>query len=647
MWLKSMAKDKSEDEAKKNQLSTLKSRLSVAKAYEDKQRKWWKRVLKTLDFEQEVTVGGTTNTYKIKYPLLWAAYENYIAQLTSTPPQIVIEAEGKEDALKKLYWKGILDYTKRKIRLEDLKDTFIESFVTTGKAVYKVGRVVETKSLEKSVKGPDGETVIKGEPEEHIVKNETFVENVHPAKIWLAPETIYEGPILGEKCPYVIEEMVKLPEYLYETYGIKCNEDEKERISPDEFDTDTKKSERIPDENQDDMKRVRLYAYYGVWRIDGKFTHKAEVLFTSKRIIKQREIPYHHGKKPYIYLLAFKKLFKPIAHAPLNSVLDLDMEYNENENRKRTYIRRMVNPKWAKLQGTQIDEDALLDPDIGNVVEESQANSFRPVTPPPLDSSVFNKSETVEQLFQLLAGIVYGQQSLNKAGTATGQNMVSNAVDVKMGRLVRLNERADEELNKMIIQLEQQHAPTDGVDIRIVGADMVKMIRDKKTLHQTSVKLYERQQQQLQSGKVTAQDGVLLDEKGMSIGKVIDQPIDEYDMFQLSEDGRSVYTTYTREDIQGEFELTVVSQSSNRSNRVVKAQQAQNSLDSSASDPTVNRAELWKRKFSLDGWDDPENLVNSNPGQPVVPGLGSGQPSLSPNETAMTSNIGAQANKVV
>lgn len=641
--------DKQKKESMNDKLSTLKSRLAVAKAYEEKQRKWWKRVLKTLDFEQEVVTSGNTNTYRIKYPLLWAAYENYIAQLTSTPPQIVIEAEGKEDNVKRIYWKGILDYTKRKIRLEDLKDTFIESFVTTGKAVYKVGRSVETKQSEKQVKGMDGKTLASSESE-HVVKNETFVENVHPAKIVIAPETIYEGPVLGDKCPYVIEEMIKLPEEIEAMYGIEVKDDEKEQISPDEFDSDFTNKTKIPDEKTDDLKRVRLYAYHGVWNLDGKVVKNAKVLFTSKRVIKEEKLDYAHGKKPYIYLLAFKKLFKPIAHAPLNSVLDLDMEYNENENRKRTYIRRMVNPKWAKLQGTQIDEETLLDPDIGGVVEESQPNSFRPVSPPTLDSSVFQKSQTVEQLFQLNAGLVYGQQSLQKAGTATGQSIVSQAVDVKIGRLVRLNERADEELNKMIIQLEQQYASADGVDIRIVGSDMVKMIRDKKTLFQTSVKLYERQQMMLQSGKASqTETGMIVDDQGNVLGKLIDPPVDEYDKFAISDDGRSIHTSYTRDEIQGEFELSVVSQSSNRSNRVVKAQQAQQSLDASSNDPYVNRPELWKRKFQLDGWDDVDNLVNTSPQQQQAPQQvqPSGNQSINPTESGISAAIQRNATSVL
>lgn len=631
-------KDKKQEEDKKSH-QTLLTRLSVAKKFEDKQRKQWKKVLKVLDGEREVMVGGDTQVRKIKYPLLWAAYDNYLSQLTLTPPQVVIEAEKKEDSLKKTYWKGIIDYKKRKLRISDLREQFIDSLIVCGKAVYKVGRAVETKEVEKVVPTIEGQPPIT-QKVEAIVKNETFVEVVDPRKVWISPETKYQSPLLGEECPYIIEEMIKDPEYVEDMYQVELEDEEKELINmDDEKDDKGEVKEAGIDENTDDLKRVRVYLYNGKWEIEGECKPNCEVLFTNKRILKQREIPYAHGKKPYIYALNFKAFFKPTAKGSLDAVMDLDQEYNEHMNRIRTILRRLANPKWKKLKGTNVDEAALLDPDTGTVVDVSDVNAVTALEGPRIDPALFDKSKVVEELFQLVTGIVYGSSAIQNAGTATGQDIVSKGADTKIGRLSNIVERAEEERDIMMLQLEQQYAPTEGTDIRITGADVVEQIRMKKFLHSTAMQLYQQQAGQAET-------------TGMQPPP---PPEDEYANFEISDDGKTIFTNYSRKDIQGEFELTVISQSSNRSNKSVKSQQYLNALDRSAADPSVNRAELWKRFFYINDEDDIDSLVPSTTGQvqqPPAPtaGAGGAQPGeqvRKPSSTAINSSIKGQANKTV
>lgn len=603
-----------EKEADSKLHSKLMTRLSVAKSAEEKQQKWWKKVLKVLEFEREVITGGETTTTQIKYPLLWTAYDNYLSQLTAIPPQVVIDATGREDMVKKVYWKGIVEKVKRDLHIHDLKEEFVQSFIVAGKAVYKVGRIVETQVGEQEVESEvEGKKVKIKEEFEGVVKNETFVDVVDPRRVWLSPETQYKSPALGSECPYIVEEMIKTPEYLESAYGLTVEKDELEVINEDEWlDSDKKGKSQLSDEQKDDIKRVRLFAYYGVCEIEGEHHENYEILFTSKRIVRKRKFPYTWGnKKPYIVAYNFKKFFKPIARGSLDAVLDLDQEYNENQNKVRTYIRRMVNPKWAKTKGTSVDEDALLDPDVGTIVEESQPNSFRAVTPPNIDASIFEKSTSVEQLFYLVTGITYGQSALNKSATATGQTQVAEASDDKVARMVRKIERSQEELEKMFLQLEQQFAPQDGVDIKITGQDVVRLIRDKKKLHQISLQLWEQK----------AQRGAEMGEESVE-----PPPVDEYENFRLSDDGTKVFTTYTKEDIQGQFELDVVSQSSNTSNRSVKSNQYLTAIDKSSADPTINRSELWRRFFSINGEDDLDVLVKEVQQQPVLPQQGGSVP---------------------
>lgn len=635
MAKKSYLKPKVE-EKKTDGHDKLKSRLSVAKTFEKSQRKWWKAVHNVLSFKRDVTIGGDTQSQKIKYPLLWGAYDNYLSSLSTTPPQIVVEAEGREDNVKKIFWRGILEHAKRKMRADDMLEKFVQSFITTGKAVYKIGRLVETKKATKEAK-VEGKGKIENEVEA-VIKNESFVDVIDPRKVWISPETEYKGPILGDECPYIIEEMLKTPEYIKEQYDVTVDKEEKEKINMDEWlDSDDKsKVEHLPDEVEDDIQRVRVYAYYGLWEINGKLEKNAEVLFTTKRILKERKLPYLHGKKPYIYLLNFKNFFKATAHGSLDAVLDLDQEYNENMNRIRTYIRRMVNPKWAKTKGTTVDEAALLDPDIGTIVDESQPNAVRPLTPPSIDASIFEKAASVEQLFQLITGIVYGSSAIKEAGTATGQDIVAKGADVKISRMARLIERAQEERDIMLLQLEQQYASKDPTDIRIVGADVVKMIRDKKFLYNVQQQIYQRQIEQ-----AIASGGVPQNET---------EPIDEYDKFQISADGKSVITNYTREDIQGEFELTVISQSSNRSNTEVQAQQIINALDKAANEPEIRKG-LWRRLFALRRWDELVEAVETNPNMGQgAPGAQGQQPlngAMNPNQANLNGAVNAQANQTV
>lgn len=638
MAKKNYLKQKTDKEIDAEKHQKLLTRLSVAKAYEAEERKAWKEVLKVLDFKRDVLTGSDTVTKKIKYPLLWSAYDNYLSNLTSTPPQTVIEAEGKEDMVKKIFWRGVLEYRKRKIRLEDLKEEFVQSLIATGKAVYKVGRIVETKKEIQVVADPD--TGMKIEKEvEAVIRNESYVDCIDPTKVWISPETKYKGPVLGEECPYIIEEMIKTPEYIETRFGVKPKDKELEVIDPEKEGVMSDKQdsyEKVPTESQDDLKRVRMYAYYGEW--EGK--QNQEVLFTTKRILRFRDFPYEWGnKKPYIYVLNFKKFFKAKARGSLDAVLDLDLEYNEHMNRLRTILRRMASPKWAKQKGTQVDEEALLDPDVGLVVEESQPQSFRPVEGPKIDPALFDKATSVEQLFQLLTGIVYGSAAIKQAGTATGQGIVEKGADVKIGRISRLIERAQEELDIMLLQLEQQYAPQEGTDIRITGADIIRMLQDKKFLYGEKVRLYEEQQMMLQTGQAHEMNGYVMSgpehtPESQVIGRLITEPpVDEYERFEISSDGKSVSTTYTSDDIEGEFELTVVSQSSNRSNRAVEAQQIINALTETRPGEENLRRELWRRLFINYSWDEIIDAVES-----IVPDMGGQTPGGAPVGNAVTEN---------
>lgn len=619
-----MAKNEQNEEQGKKNHTRLMDRLNASQKYEEDQRKTWKKVLQVLDFKREVTTGSDTVTTKVKYPLLWSAYDNYLSELSTVPPQTIIEADGKEDLVKKVFWRGVLEYRKRKLRIEDLKEEFVQSFITVGKSVYKVGRVVETAKGKKEAKGKEGETLVEEEVEA-ITRNETFVSVVDPRRFWVSPETRYTGPILGEECPYCIEEMIKSPEYLEERYGIEVREDEKEVISPDEF-TDDKTKNAPSGDNSDDMKRVRLYAYYGDWTINGKLHHNCEVLFTTKRKIQERAIPYDHKKKPYIMGLNFRKFFQPIARGALDAVLDLDQEYNEHMNRLRTILRRTASPKWVKLKGTVVDEAALLNPDVGLIVEESQVNAFRPLEGPRVDPALFEKATAVEQLFQLLTGIVYGSTAIKEAGTATGQGIVEKGADTKTSRMSKILERCQEELEIMMLQLEQQYAAEDPTDIRITGADVVQMIKNKKTLHKASMDIWQRKQDMAQQPQIDPATGQPMPQEPTEPEP---PPIDEYERFQISEDGRAIITSYNKEDIQGEFELTVISQSSNRSNKAVQAQQILLALDKAAAEPSI-RAGLWKRLFTNYNWEEMMEAINAKPMQAAAPALPGGQPGMAP-----------------
>lgn len=604
-------KSETKEEGKTTTLEVLKSRLTAAQDFEKHERDQWKRVIKCIELERDVVVGAESVVQKIKYPLLFGAYDNFQSVLTSTPPQVVITSDDNNDFLKTIYWRGIIDQQKRDLYLDDLKYEFVQSFIVTGKSVYKVGRMTETGEVEKEVKGPDGKSLVKS-TSEVVLKNKSFVTVVDPRRVWVSPETRYTGPILGEECPYIIEEMIKTPEYLEDRYDVKIEEDEKEYVTSDDYDGE-EKSEQTED-SKDDQKRVRLFAYYGVYQKDGKYYTNYECLFTKKQKIKERELPYDHGKKPYIYLLNFRKFFKAKAMGALDAVLDLDQEYNEHMNRIRTYIRRMVNPKWAKTKGAKVDEAALIDPDVGTIVTESTPNAFRPLVPPPIDGSIFEKASAVENLFQFLSSVTYGQSALKQVGTATGQEIASQGADTKTSRMVRLLERGHEELLTMLLQLEQQYASTEGKSVKIVGSDIVEMIRNKKKLFQIASEQYKNNQMAIQNPQV--------DEMGQPIPvEPMEPPVDEYENFTISPDGRTIYTQYTREEIKNAFELYIVSQSSNRNQKAVQQAQTLKALELSGSDASVNRPELWRTYFQNGGENNPDRLVNSNPQPaPMAPG---------------------------
>ena len=421
----------------------LMSRMNTAKDFEEKERDQWKKVVDAIELTRSKIVGGTAKTAKIKYPLVYGAYDNYLSSLSATPPQILISSDDPDDFSKTLYWRGILEHQKRVyIKMEDIKSEFIQSFIVAGKAVYKVGRKTRVDEAEESVehKTADGKILKASRKIETVAVNKSFADVIDPRRVWLSPETRYKGPVLGDECPYIVEEMIKTPKHIEDRYDVKLKKDELESISIHE-DADQETKEESAKET-DDIKRVRVYSYQGDWELsrtkkdeDGneievkddddnvvKDTKLCEVLFTNQRILSERPLPYDHGKKTYIYVLNVRKFFKAKAMGALDAVMDLDQEYNEHMNRIRTYIRRMVTPKWAKLTGTKIDESALLNPDVGVVVEESKPNSFRAVVNPTIDAKIFEKATQTEQLFQFITAINYGETALKGVGTAADRD---------------------------------------------------------------------------------------------------------------------------------------------------------------------------------------------------------------------------------
>lgn len=643
-------------------LNILTSRMEVAKEFEKKERELWKTVSKAVELEREIEAQGSSTSQRIKYPLVWGAYDHYLSTLTSTPPQVVVTSDDSDDFVKTLYWRGILDKTERDIKLEDIKVEFVQSFVVTGKAVYKVGRHVETEVGEDKVehKTVDGKKLSLKRQVEEITVNESFVDVIDPRRVWVSPDTRYKGPILGPECPYVVEEMIKLPDYIEKKYGVELTDEEKETISiHEDVDTDTEINKSLRE--KDDFKRVRVYAYHGLWQLkgekkdgeeqsDGKFIDNAEVYFTKKRILYEAPCRYAHNKKPYIYALNHRKFFKAKAMGVLDSVLDLDQEYNEHMNRIRTYIRRMVNPKWAKLMGKEVDEEALLDPDVGVVVEESEPNAFRAIDIPKLDAAIFEKATATEQLFQFLTTITYGQTALKDQGTATGQQIAEKGSDTKIGRMIRIMERSHEELLTMLLQLEQEFANPDGTNLKIVGADVIQKIKDKKKLYQIQLEQFTNQQAQLQSGQLTLgpNNVIMSPQTGEPMGMMAEPPVDDYENFIISDDGRTVYTRYTPEEIKGMFELYVVSQSSNRDGRSVRSAQVLKALELSAADTFVNRPELWRLWFNLNGERETDRLVSLAPQLPTMaPGGTAPSTTAVPSESAQAGAERANANRPV
>jgi len=690
----------SREDAQNKEHQKLIGRLSVAQEFEKSDRDMWKKVIKAVELMRDVADGdGNSVSRQIKYPLVWGAYDNYQSVLSSAPPQTVIVSEDRNDHVKTLYWRGVLDYVKRKVvKLDDLKYEFIQSFITTGKAVYKVGRKTEIQKVvdEKKVTLETGSKTLKNE-REVVTKNESFVVNVDPRRIWVSPETRYQGPILGDECPYVIEEMVKTPDYLEARYDIKISSKEREKISiHDDIDEKASKQSKDYTKQTDDFDRVRLYAYYGDWQIDVmdekgkpsldkdgnvkiKMEKNVEVLFTNSQIVKKRQITYAHKKKPYIYLLNHRRFFQARGIGVLDAVLDLDQEYNEHMNRIRTYIRRMVNPKWAKKTGTKVDEAALFNPESGMMVEESEPNAFRPLSPPAIQGEIFQKATATEELFQFLTGITYGQTALKQVGTATGQQLAAEGSDVKISRMVRLLERAQEELETMLLQLEQQFSSEEATNIRVIGPDVIRLIKEKKKIFEIENQRFQMQQSEIQQGTLKpTPDGTMLVRQPTpvapptdsaltpdaaanpqmtppmgqpTIEKMIEPPADEYNNFEISDDGRSVHTKYTREGIKGEFELYIVSQSSNRNNRAVRSKQYLDALDKSVNDPSINRPELWRNWFNINGETETDRLINSDQPpqmQQPAPGGGTGGSNLSaPTNGQANGAVTAGASRVV
>jgi|TARA_Y100000310_G_scaffold292578_1_gene321438 hypothetical protein len=206
-------------------------------------------------------------------------------------------------------------------------------------------------------------------------------------------------------------------------------------------------------------------------------TEHAAVANETVFIIEPRENPYKHGRKPYIVMNDWPRLYSPYGISTIEKCYDSYRELVTRKNQRIDNINQGINFGWYVNDQAQVDVDALVEWDRGRIVRGSapMGEAMGPLTPNINATALaFRETEEARRGMQDAThayAYARGETPIRKE-TATGlQQLVAASSIVFRFKIMTKENAAIKELAAMVGALNQQFLPDEKI-IRILGSEL-------------------------------------------------------------------------------------------------------------------------------------------------------------------------------
>lgn len=453
-------------------LQLLLGRLRLAKAFCKDTHDNWKKHLK--DYKIETVVEAIKNSEQIRsalqIPYIFTTVESELPSIFDKMPELIITGKGKRDKELGQISNSIYDYLKEKLALEEKIEDDAIYYSLIGFAVERIKWETKTKKVKESevvnITDESGNVVENQEVLNEYnspVKDDPDTDTVNPFKMYFSPESKFT--VEGDKIPYLFEETSLTPDEVKEYYDKEIESDSSLDLSDYEV-----KEEDFKGEAKDDLKRVKVFKYYGTipqklapekskWSCE-KVYH---IDFYSKEILKKEENPYK--SKPYRFLGNYGIPLDFFKFGEARVLRLLEQELSLRRSQMVDYADRFANPKTIVPTTTTFDEKAWKDPSISTIARYDGQQPPAYVIPPEIPAVVIQAERTAREDLQMVSRTLEitrgGNQSIVK--TATGQSIFAEAAEKKYRRSRKKIGRFIKSIVRFLLELALINYPEEKV----------------------------------------------------------------------------------------------------------------------------------------------------------------------------------------
>jgi len=506
------------DQISTERLSLLKSRLSVAKAWSKKPHAAWRKWIAEYNIDNFEDTAEVRDRVRIGY--IFRKIESEGASIFDEKPEIFIKGRTKDFQVVEDIYNSAYDLLWDKQNLEEKIEDVGTYFGLLGMGFLTSPYKVSTKKVTEDIQTPlvdpqSGQIILddRGLPLTKTTSKEyevplydmpdATVEN--PFKIYFSPETIFNYILDADHCPYYFKEQVWNAEKVKAVFGKTVTASEKiytgDSEADGEIDTEIEKGSDVV---SDDLKRVKVYEYYGILPedmakgiVNSEWTWDKEyhIFFTNTVELKVEECPY--PTKPLFILGNYGLANKFWKFGDAKHLMPLIQELEMYRSQILSHTRKMANPKPLVEMNSEVDEAAFSDPRVGRTVKYAGTPPTY-LSPAPLGHEVATGIDMVRTDLEKTAGTfdLENGGSQSQVKTPRGIQVYSEAADrasrrkrKKIARFIRTV------ITFQFQQLALNWKPEDNQFLEIAGVeepvtpDVLRVLGDPSLLDKVDIEV--------------------------------------------------------------------------------------------------------------------------------------------------------------
>lgn len=388
--------------------------------------------------------------YEFRIPYIFATHDSMLSSMFDRVPELVLKGRGLNDDDKGRKVEAAYNYLVDILNIEQFMTTSAWWFILIGFVSANIGW--KTESAEYPLLDDAGLPQFdeNGEPLTRVeyTYNDPTLETDDPLRMYWSPESKFDERSV--RVPYYFrEELMELDE-VKAVYGKKVDADA------------TLKIDGLSDSDRDDIKRARVYFYYGTIPEDNKkdvkdwvYNKYYHIVFTNNVVLHKEvlDIPKcsvgrWHGIPTRFFGFGIARLLR-----------EFQKELSIRRGQQVRYADLAAFPKIAIEETSKVDENSLLDPRAQPVLTyRDKAPEY--LVPPDMSQTVMIAEQKAREDAQFVSGMLdlsKGAQDSTVVKTAYGQSMFAEAAEKRIKQAKRQFARYYKDVVIKLLKLAQQN----------------------------------------------------------------------------------------------------------------------------------------------------------------------------------------------